>query len=71
MNISNHEVMTDLFTNGFSPEDTCPNRYSDTSSCPSPPWNPNGSSILLKSWSFPIFVIYDQNTINEITDVSI
>ncbi|VVC32764.1 Hypothetical protein CINCED_3A001406 [Cinara cedri] len=68
INMTNHEVMNDLQTNGFSPEDTCPNRYSDTSSCPNVPWNPNGTNILLENWSFPIFIISDQNAIKEITD---
>lgn len=63
-------MMDSLLTKGFSPEDKCPNRYSDTSSCPSVPWNPNGTNILLENWSFPIFVIYDQKVIKEITDVS-
>lgn len=58
-----------LLQNGFSPEDSCPNRYSGEDSCPNNPWNPYGTDILLKSWSFPIFVVFNQNTIKEITDV--
>lgn len=73
MNGTNQEVINnnDLLNNGFSPEDTCPNRYSDSSSCPKVPWNPYGSNIILKSWSFPIFIVYNQNTIKEIIDVRI
>lgn len=73
MNGTNQEVINNdnLLKSGFSPEDTCPNRYSDNSSCPSQPWNPYGTDILLKSWSFPIFVVYNQNAIKEIIDVRI
>lgn len=73
MNGTDQEVINydNLANTGFSPEDTCPNRYSGISSCPSQPWNPYGTDILLKSWSFPIFVVYNQNTIKEITDVRI
>lgn len=71
LNGTNQEMIANdnLLENGFSPEDTCPNRYTDSGSCPMQPWNPHGSSILLESWSFPIFVINDQSTINEIIDV--
>lgn len=41
----------------YSPEDTCPNRYSGYKSCDTN-WNPYGSSILLQDWSFPIFYLY-------------
>lgn len=73
MNGTNHEVINndDLLKHGFSPEDTCPNRYTDSSSCPKTPWNPYGSSILLRNWSFPIFIVYDQNTIKEVVDVRV
>jgi len=73
MNGTEQEVIINdnLQNNGFSPEDTCPNRYSDVNSCPMKPWNPYGTDILLKSWSFPIFVVYDQNTIINIIDVRI
>ncbi|XP_029345849.1 nicastrin [Acyrthosiphon pisum] len=71
MNGTEQEVINNdnLQNTGFSPEDTCPNRYSDVNSCPMKPWNPYGTDILLKSWSFPIFVVYDQNTIKDIIDV--
>lgn len=59
----------DLLESGFSPEDSCPNRYSNGDSCPKNPWNPYGTDILLKNWSFPIFVVSNQSTIKEITDV--
>ncbi|CAH1736880.1 nicastrin [Aphis gossypii] len=70
MNGTEEEVINNdnLQNNGFSPEDTCPNRYSGVSSCPMKPWNPYGTDILLKSWSFPIFVVYDQDTIKNIVD---
>lgn len=73
MNGTEEEVINNdnLQNNGFSPEDTCPNRYSGVSSCPMKPWNPYGTDILLKSWSFPIFVVYDQDTIKNIVDVRI
>lgn len=73
MNGSNQEIVAqdNLQKSGFSPEDSCPNRYSDSGSCPLEPWNPYGTNILLESWSFPIFVIHDQTTINEIQDVRI
>ncbi|XP_050440405.1 nicastrin [Adelges cooleyi] len=67
MNGTNREIIDadNLQTMGFTPEDTCPNRYSSSTSCPMSPWNPHGSSILLKGWSFPIFIIYDKETIKE------
>ncbi|KAF0763550.1 nicastrin, partial [Aphis craccivora] len=70
MNGTEKEVKNNdnLQNNGFSPEDTCPNRYSGVNSCPMKPWNPYGTDILLKSWSFPIFVVYDQDTIKNIVD---
>jgi len=73
MNGTEEEVINNdnLQNNGFSPEDTCPNRYSGVNSCPMKPWNPYGTDILLKSWSFPIFVVYDQDTIKNIVDVRI
>lgn len=73
MNGSNQEIIAqdNLLKSGFSPEDSCPNRYSDSGSCPLKPWNPYGTNILLESWSFPIFIIHDQTTINEIQDVRI
>lgn len=73
MNGTNREIIDadNLQTMGFTPEDTCPNRYSSSTSCPMSPWNPHGSSILLKGWSFPIFIIYDKETIKEMFNVSI
>lgn len=70
MNGTEQEIIENdnLLNNGFSPEDTCPNHYSGVNSCPMKPWNPYGTDILLKSWSFPIFVVYEQNTINNIID---
>lgn len=74
MNGTNQEVIdTDnLLKTGFSPEDTCPNRYSGVSSCnASQPWNSYGTDILLKNWDFPIFVVHDISSIKEIIDVRI
>lgn len=40
----------------YSPEDSCPNRYSGFKSCNSTePWNPHGSSLLMEDWPFPMF----------------
>lgn len=38
----------------YSPDDTCPNRYSGATSCKES-WNPYGSSLLLEDWPFPMF----------------
>lgn len=40
----------------YSPEDTCPNRYSGYKQCDTP-WNPKGSSLILEDWPFPMFYI--------------
>jgi len=73
MNGTSQEIINNdnLLLNGFSPEDRCPNHYSDQSSCPLEPWNPYGTNILLENWNFPIFVVYNQSTIKEIIDVNI
>ena len=40
----------------YSPDDTCPNRYSGAKKCNDvKPWNPHGSSLLVDDWPFPIF----------------
>ena len=39
----------------YSPEDTCPNRYSGAKECNDKPWNPLGSALLMEDWPFPIF----------------
>lgn len=42
----------------YSPEDTCPNRYSGFKQCrPEKPWNPLGSALLLEDWPFPMFYL--------------
>lgn len=42
--------------NAYSPEDTCPNRYSGYKKCnDESPWNPAGSSLLMEDWPFPMF----------------
>ncbi|XP_014210820.1 nicastrin [Copidosoma floridanum] len=49
----------------YSPEDSCPNRYSGYKSCDKP-WNPYGSSILLEDWPFPMFYVQDQEMLKQI-----
>lgn len=40
----------------YSPEDTCPNRYSSYKKCnDEEPWNRFGSALLLEDWPFPMF----------------
>lgn len=40
----------------YSPEDTCPNRYSGYKKCnEAAPWNPFGSAVLMEDWPFPMF----------------
>lgn len=40
----------------YSPEDTCPNRYSGYKRCDeTSPWNPSGSALLMEDWPFPMF----------------
>ena len=59
----------------FSGDSKCPNShsslYSDGSveSCganPNNPWNPFGSGILLEDWSFPIFLIDNPKSVQEL-----
>lgn len=52
----------------FSPDDTCPNRYSGLEgSCEqSDPWNPEGTALLLEDWGMPIFVVRDTEVVNKI-----
>lgn len=40
----------------YSPDDTCPNRYSGVKECDKP-WNPQGSSLLVQDWPFPMFYL--------------
>lgn len=40
----------------YSPEDTCPNRYSGYKKCNNAkPWNSVGSALLMEDWPFPMF----------------
>lgn len=40
----------------YSPEDTCPNRYSGYKKCDdTKPWNPFGSALFIEDWPFPMF----------------
>ncbi|XP_017756108.1 PREDICTED: nicastrin isoform X1 [Eufriesea mexicana] len=51
----------------YSPEDTCPNRYSGYKSCNSAsPWNPHGSSLLMEDWPFPMFYTENQTLIEAV-----
>ncbi|XP_014607330.1 PREDICTED: nicastrin isoform X1 [Polistes canadensis] len=51
----------------YSPEDTCPNRYSNYKKCNDKrPWNPHGSSILLEDWPFPMFYMENQTLLEAI-----
>ncbi|XP_058805891.1 nicastrin isoform X2 [Phymastichus coffea] len=51
----------------YSPDDTCPNRYSGSKSCDHE-WNPYGSSLLLEDWPFPMFYTQDGDTLNKIRE---
>ncbi|XP_043262601.1 nicastrin isoform X1 [Colletes gigas] len=51
----------------YSPEDTCPNRYSGYTRCNDVnPWNPFGSFLLMEDWPFPMFFIENQTLIEAI-----
>ncbi|XP_033222555.1 nicastrin [Belonocnema kinseyi] len=50
----------------YSPEDTCPNRYSGARECKEKPWNPLGSALLMEDWPFPIFFLQNQTALGEI-----
>ncbi|CAK9798202.1 Nct [Anthophora plagiata] len=53
--------------NFYSPEDTCPNRYSGYKGCNNTlPWNPNGSSLLMEDWPFPMFYTENQTLIEAV-----
>lgn len=56
----------------FTPDDTCPNRYSGlNNSCDAiHPWNPDGSNFLLVDWKVPMFIVKDIEVIKRIYDVS-
>ena len=49
----------------YSPDDTCPNRYSGFKTC-SEAWNPYGSSLLLEDWTFPIFFTENDEAVTSI-----
>ncbi|XP_042879165.1 nicastrin-like [Penaeus japonicus] len=61
---------------GFSGETECPDRYlglyNESSNpdyagyCKKKPWNPNGTSLLYTSWEFPIFLITNQTSVENI-----
>lgn len=51
----------------YSPDDTCPNRYSGYKACNDvKPWNPSGSALLVKDWPFPMFYMENQTYIEDI-----
>ncbi|XP_076223898.1 nicastrin isoform X2 [Nomia melanderi] len=55
------------YPNFYSPDDTCPDRYSGYKHCTdSSPWNPYGSSLLMDDWPFPMFYIENETRIEDI-----
>ncbi|EZA58167.1 Nicastrin [Ooceraea biroi] len=51
----------------YSPEDTCPNRYSSYKKCDDlRPWNPFGSALLMEDWPFPMFYTENQTVLQAI-----
>ncbi|XP_063978988.1 nicastrin [Diachasmimorpha longicaudata] len=51
----------------YSPDDTCPNRYSGSKACDDKkPWNPWGSNLLLEDWPFPMFYVQNDTLLQEI-----
>ncbi|XP_033190739.1 nicastrin isoform X1 [Bombus vancouverensis nearcticus] len=50
----------------YSPEDTCPNRYSGYKKCQDLGWNPYGSSLLMEDWPFPMFYTENQTLIEAV-----
>ncbi|XP_076236424.1 nicastrin isoform X2 [Calliopsis andreniformis] len=51
----------------YSPEDTCPNRYSGYKRCNNKsPWNPFGSSLLMEDWPFPMFYTENQTLLEAV-----
>lgn len=59
-------------TTSYSPDDTCPNRFSglDHDKCDSEKWNPAGESLLFVNWGFPIIYIDNPNELEFLHDVS-
>ncbi|XP_049941555.1 nicastrin isoform X2 [Schistocerca serialis cubense] len=52
-----YDTATDL-PQHYSPDDTCPNRYSGQKKCDdNAPWNPEGMGLLQIDWGFPMFYI--------------
>ncbi|XP_078049963.1 nicastrin [Augochlora pura] len=55
------------YPDSYSPDDTCPNRYSGFKNCTdSSPWNPSGSALLMEDWPFPMFYIENETRIEEV-----
>ncbi|XP_011877502.1 PREDICTED: nicastrin [Vollenhovia emeryi] len=51
----------------YSPEDSCPNRYSGYKGCnETSPWNPLGSALLMEDWPFPMFYTENQTILEAI-----
>ncbi|KAK9296650.1 hypothetical protein QLX08_009467 [Tetragonisca angustula] len=53
----------------YSPEDTCPNRYSGYKQCNDDvhvDWNPHGSSLLMEDWPFPMFYTENQTLVEAV-----
>ncbi|XP_012263929.2 nicastrin isoform X2 [Athalia rosae] len=49
----------------YSPDDTCPNRYSGFKECERP-WNPFGSALFLEDWPFPMFYLQNQSQLDDV-----
>ncbi|XP_011297726.1 nicastrin [Fopius arisanus] len=50
----------------YSPDDTCPNRYSGSKMCdPEKPWNPQGNNLLYEDWPFPMFYVENDTLLQE------
>ncbi|XP_008557145.1 nicastrin [Microplitis demolitor] len=55
------------FPSSYSPEDTCPNKYSGIQTCDDNKiWNPWGNGFLLKDWKFPIFYVENDDLLDKI-----
>lgn len=62
--VKTNETDPSRFPDGYSPDDTCPNRYSgNPTTCDAKkPWNPYGNNFLLQDWPFPMFFMEVNNS---------
>nr|XP_050847580.1 nicastrin [Vespula vulgaris] len=59
--------VSEKYPDFYSPEDTCPNRYSSYKKCnETNPWNPYGSSILMEDWPFPMFYMENKTLVKAV-----